>query len=275
MSLFAVKYLPNHGWVAAKNFDYNFKPSLFVKKSFRKNVERLYVWDNATKYTEGLNEHGVCIFSSNIHTKQNPIESRKLLKNLKNGVVEPRRYYDPSGFSIRKALVAKDVNSAVEILKQRQISGCTVVFNENTCVLMESAFSVNDFGQEEYISSTKTLSPMEVQVRCQNTFIGNESQKRESDIIVETVKSNLMLADVPNGVLNAISDDEFLISGKYKTAFQALLIPSEKKLYVRSLWCKMAVNVNRLNTVGGKTIYEIGCSNKLSFSDFLNIKGNP
>jgi hypothetical protein len=277
MSLFAVKYIPNYGWVGVKNFYTSFKPSLVIKKSFRHSVERLYFWNNDTKYTEGINEHGVCIFSSNIQTKQDPIEAKKFIKRSEDDiVVQPRRYYDPDGLRIRKALEAKDVTGALAILKEKQITGCTIVFDKNNCAIMESGFRLTNDNREEFICSIQMVSPMTSIVRDQSgvllPWLGDEAYKHDSKIRMQIVQSNLMLAERPEDVLNAVSDEELLAYGKYRAAYQGLLVPSELKLYARSLWCNMAVNVNRLNIVGGKTNFEIGCKNRPTFSEFTNLK---
>jgi len=277
MSLFAVKYLPNHGWVGAKNFDSTFKPSLVLKKSFRNNIERLYVWDSKTKYTEGINEHGICIFSSNIQTKQDPKEAKKHLQKVAEKNIQPRRYYSPDGLRIRKALEATDVNQAIAILKEQQIVGCTVVFDSNICIILESGHTETDHSEQEYISTERILPQSFSEARCRNgvlfPWLGDESFSLESKKRVQLVNSNLMTASEPADVLAAISDKELFSSSKqYKTAYQALLVPEAKKIHVRGIWCDMGVNVNRLNNVGGVTTFEITCMNRLGFSEHIMMK---
>jgi len=54
MCIVALKYFTDGGWVGVKNRDRNYKPNIRIRQSFRDDVERLYIWDDKTKYTEGI-----------------------------------------------------------------------------------------------------------------------------------------------------------------------------------------------------------------------------
>ena len=64
MCVIAAKYFPNKGWVGVKNRDRTYYPSINIRKSMKDGIERLYIWDENTRYTEGLNEHGICILNA-------------------------------------------------------------------------------------------------------------------------------------------------------------------------------------------------------------------
>ena len=51
-------------------------------------------------------------------------------------------YYSPDGKAIRKALLKKDPESAAKVLVAHELAGCTYVFNEKECYLIEGGFLV-------------------------------------------------------------------------------------------------------------------------------------
>ena len=69
MCVIAVKYFKDVGWVGAKNRDRNYLPEIQIVQSDRKKVQRLFIDDELTRYTEGLNEYGVSILSAALAVK--------------------------------------------------------------------------------------------------------------------------------------------------------------------------------------------------------------
>ena len=68
MCVIAVKYLPDIGWIGVKNRDRGYYPEINIRKSNKHGIERCYIWDANTKYTEGVNEHGIGIISASMAT---------------------------------------------------------------------------------------------------------------------------------------------------------------------------------------------------------------
>lgn len=77
MCVIAVKYFEDIGWVGAKNRDRNYQPKVNIVQSNRTGVQRLYIDDALTRYTEGLNEYGVCILSAALSVKNDEKEAEK------------------------------------------------------------------------------------------------------------------------------------------------------------------------------------------------------
>ena len=115
MCVLAVKYFEDHGGVAAKNRDRSYKPTICVKKSFRMGTERCMFWDEETKWTEGVNEYGVAVLNTTLKVK----------KDEKAGTLrEPGEvFYSPGGKALRKALLEKTVDKAVQSLVDSEMEG--------------------------------------------------------------------------------------------------------------------------------------------------------
>jgi hypothetical protein len=58
MCVVAVKYLDKYGWVGAKNRDRNYIVTIDIVRSNRGGVQRMYIDDQTTRWTEGINEYG-------------------------------------------------------------------------------------------------------------------------------------------------------------------------------------------------------------------------
>ena len=101
-------------WGAAKNRDRSYKPTIHVKKSFRMGTERCMFWDEETKWTEGVNEHGIAILNTTLKVKKDEKEAtlREILVMC---------FIVPIGKIIRKALLQKSVDKAVKSLVDNEM----------------------------------------------------------------------------------------------------------------------------------------------------------
>ena len=45
MCVIVAKYLPELGWIGVKNRDRGYYPVINIKKSFKNDIERIYIWD--------------------------------------------------------------------------------------------------------------------------------------------------------------------------------------------------------------------------------------
>ena len=108
MCTIGVKYLDQHGWVGVKNRDRNYKTDVEIVQSNRFGTQRLYIDDKLTRWTEGLNEHGVAIISSSFSVKSDEKEGDKIALKKKHKDKRNRAgYYSSDGKLIRQALLKK------------------------------------------------------------------------------------------------------------------------------------------------------------------------
>lgn len=145
MCVIACKYLENLGWVGIKNRDRNYKPSVSIKQSFKGGVESLYLLDSVTKYSEGVNEYGICIINSATSVKNDESQVTLARRHEKRKQKQEGTYVAPDGILVRKALKAKTLKEAIQILIDGQLVGNTLVFNENECYLIEAGRDKDDF----------------------------------------------------------------------------------------------------------------------------------
>lgn len=289
MCVVAAKFIETVGWVIAKNRDRNYKPTIRIRKSFRRDTERLYIWDEITKYTEGINEFGVSIISASVTVKDDEAEGTQALKKNKDKQVQiqNRTYYAPDGIRIRTALFEKTAVDAAKKLLELQIPGNTIVADKERCFLIEGAF----IDSEEYVYKIVEVPKDKIAVRTNHGIflpwtgygaeIPEQKEKRKS--------SEARYKKVVDGIKKANSIEEFLdvlsdtsdsnpqmnplrvdpTKNAMRTTGQILLVPSEHTLHYRSVWGETKFNLNKLNTQEEKTFFEIVSTRKLiSFKEY-------
>ena len=291
MCVIAVKYFKTVGWVGVKNRDRNYTPSVDIVQSNRKNIQRLYIDDAKTRYTEGLNETGMSIISSSLSVKTDEKEGGKLASSRDD-------YMSPDGKTIRDALLLKDPVKAAKFLIERELSGFTFVFNKDKCYLLEAGYNVkkddateNNPRQYKY----KLIEVKEPTVRTNHGIlipdIGyskladdpyfKRARKSSEERLNISLKELLKIKD-PMDMMNALAvspnKDVFMNpirtgdpdKKEMVTTGQLLLIPAERTLHYRPINCEIHFKYNKLNGVSAKTFFEVITSKKLlGFKEFV------
>lgn len=294
MCVIAVKHFPDVGWVGVKNRDRNYKPSVRIRKLFRGGVERLVIWDEVTRYTEGVNEHGVCIISAATDVKKDESIGNDAKKKEKRQKRKEQRasgsYYAPDGRKIRNALLQKSPREALEYLIEKELRGSTLVFNADECYLMEG--SHEELGRNEWKYVAKKINKSETVVRTNHgiwvKFAGYQHDedpegRESSEARLKTANRDLKRISDPYKMMDALASTKnknwklnplrtHTTSGKtiMKTTGQLLLVPSELTLHYRPIWGEVEFDFNKLDNPKNKTAFEIVSARKLiSFKESL------
>ena len=291
MCVVSAKWLPSTGWILAKNRDRNYKPLIRIRKSFRNDMERLYIWDERTKYTEGINEYGVAILSASVAVKKDEEEGAKAVRDAKKSSkktkIANRIYYAPDGKRIRTALFEKTAVDATKKLVELQISGNTVVADRNRCFILEGAYTKDD----QFVYKIKEVSKDEVLVRTNHGILlpwtgysaEIESQvksRKSSEIRLKTVHQALLDAQTFEDVVSALSSTDNddpqmnpmridIVRRAMRTTGQIFLVPSENTMHYRPVWSDISFDINKLNNNKEKTFFEVVSARKLiTFSKY-------
>jgi len=255
-------------------------------------MERLYLWDEKTKYTEGLNEYGIAIVSAKCKVSRDSEEGFFATQYDAEIDKKPRVYYSPEGFRIRKALFEKDINEVVNKLIEYEVTGNTIIANKERCFILEAAFIDSEIaGEQNYVHKVKELRQSDTVVRTNHgvllDWVGpsqdnyDEYEQYLSSVSrYSKVSDNLWAVKSASELLDCLSirDDENnpqlnpLITDKRKSAMrttgQIILIPSERLLQYRNIWGTTLFDMEIINREDEKTFFEI-ISNKrlLSFKE--------
>jgi len=284
MCVVVAKHLPEYGWVIAKNRDRNYKPVVSIKQSNRNGVQRLYMQDDKTRYTEGVNEYGVAILSASIMVKKDEKEGAAAGSDDQS----ERTYYAPDGYRIRTALFKKTAKSALNTLISMQIPGNTIIADDNDCYILEGAFRDYHGPNKKYEYRFKKLKKTDGIVRTNHgidlPWAGYQNNKdnahekasrRSSENRLKVVLKKLKSIKTPEDMLQALSSreerdpqmnpmrmDERRRS--MKTTGQLMVIPKERTLHYRPTYSEISLkNYNNINTNKNKTFFEVISSRKL------------
>jgi hypothetical protein len=292
MCVVACKYIENLGWVIGKNRDRNYKPIIKIRKSFRNNIERLYIWDKRTKYTEGINEFGVGIVSASVTVKEDEAEGKLALKKPKSKDIKTKKriFYSPDGIRIRTALFEKTAADAARKLIELEIPGNTIIADKERCFLLEGAFI-----DSEYVYKIVEVPQNKIAVRTNHgiflpwagysTEIESQKDKRKSSEIrysktVENIKKSNNLEEFLDALSEFSNPEEPQMNPlrldtdrtSMRTTGQLILVPNEHTLHYRAVWCETLFDLDKLNTKEEKTFFEVISARKLiTFKKFNNI----
>lgn len=299
MCVVAVKYFDGVGFVGAKNRDRNYLPSIQIVQSNRTGVQRLYIDDLKSRYTEGLNEFGLCILSASLSVKSDEKEGDKVdaYQRKRN---DPG-FMSPDGKTIRDALLLKKPMQAIDLLIDRELSGCTIVFNAEECYLLEGGFTVKkgDATEEnprEY--RHKVLRVKDQVLRTNHGILIPElgyhsnsedpyfkKSRKSSEMRLKYSSNSVSRNDEPLNMLDAISvspdKDTFMnpvrtgdpSKGDMVTTGQLMLVPKDRTLHYRPLFSEVQFKYSKLNGPEAKTFFEIISSKKLlGFKELHDIK---
>jgi len=287
MCVVAVKYFKDVGWIGVKNRDRNYQPTVQIVQSNRTGVQRLYLDDLKTRYTEGVNEFGLSILSASLSIKSDEKEADKVDGNERDA-----SYMSPDGKDIRDALLSKSPMQAIDLLVSRELAGCTFVFNEKDCYLLEGGFTIKkkDAKDQEvprdyiykilkitgYAVRTNhgvVLPQLGYKVDAADPYFARA--RKSSEVRRKIALNGVKNCTDPLEMMNAISEtpnkDVFMNpirlgdtnKGDMVTTGQLMLVPAERTMHYRPIYSEVQFKYSKLNGPDSKTFFEIISSKKL------------
>ena len=268
MCVIVGKYFDNLGWVGVKNRDRNYIPKISFKKQIQDTVEILYFWDDITQYSEGLNSSGVCVVSASLMVLDDE-------KEIEVRAKRPSR----DGIKIRHALQFTDVKAVAMDLIKNKLTGSTMIFDQETMILLEGAWT--DYSKQEYEYKVEVIPHDKTVARTNHgvwlpgagyqrtgdddsetaSRISSDSRLAIAKYIVEAAVSPQDLIDdlcktyIDNSQLNVFRTTSE--TKKMRTTAQLMMIPSENTLYVRPVQSHMTFDFWELNHPKHKTWVEL------------------
>ena len=281
MCVIAIKHLPEFGWVAGKNRDRAYRPKINIKQSFRRGVERCLLWDEDTKWSEGVNEHGVAILNTTM----------KVVKDEKEGDKSKKpsgTFYSPSGKAIRTALYEKTVKKALQSLIDNKTEGFAVVFSESEAYLLEAPTFV-DKPDAPYSYKTIKLDKSKTYVRTNHGVLFPDAGypvESDDEKLSASRKSSESRYEITHRVMNKVKEplDILRALSQHKeknlqmnplrtttrhgksvmvTTGQLLIVPKDNTLHYRPLWCDLDFNFAKLDSDSTNTYFEVISSRHL------------
>lgn len=284
MCVVAVKQFKGIGWVGAKNRDRMYLADVSINQSNRGGIQRLYIDDNLSRYTEGLNENSVCILSASLSVKSDEKEGDKASNQDR---YKKTNYMSPDGKKIRDALKIKDPLNAAKYLIKNELAGATYVFNQKDCWLIEGGFTEKkDVKDREYVhklikikdQSVRTNHGIElpqlgykIDAEDPNFLKARKSSEERLRIAIDEVKKVTDPLDMIDALAVSPNSDPFMNPIRHGdpkkkemvTTGQLMLVPSDNTLHYRPIYSAVSFTYNKLNGPEAKTFFEIISSRKL------------
>ena len=278
------KYFSEIGWVAFKNRDRNYIPEISFKKKQSKGVEILYFWDDITQYCEGMNSAGVGVLSASLMVLDDE-------KEIQTRTKTPSK----DGKKIKTALTFPDVKAVAMSLIKNNLTGNTLIFDQDRMFLLEGAWRPGEYADKGYSYKIKEIPKEETVCRTNhgiwldwagyqrgvdkaNTLsrISSESRLKIAEAVTanaedpEDILDGLTLDYTSNGQLNALRTTNK--KKKMRTTSQIMIVPKEHTMYVRPVQSHMQFNFWELNHVKQQTWVEI-LSNRVLYQNLKSTDG--
>ena len=286
MCVIAVKYFEGTGWVGVKNRDRNYKPTIRIRQLNRKGVERLVIWDEVTKYTEGVNEYGLCILNAATDVKKDEKigVDRSRSKKPKRGDPD---FYAPDGLRIRNALLKKTPEQALDFLINAELRGSTLIFNEDECFLLEGMHE--ERGRKKWVYKIQEIKKNETVVRTNHGILIDWAgypkdsddehmikSRKSSEERLRVARQDILKVTNPKRMMDAASSTKnrnpqmnpLRIEKNHgkkilRTTGQIMLVPKERTLHYRPIWGDVEFDDRVNGDLKSKTNFEIVSSKKL------------
>lgn len=259
MCVVAAKWFDGHGWIGVKNRDRNYIPNISFKRENHDGVEVMLFWDDITRYCEGINSGGVCILSASLMVKDDE-------KEITTRAKTPSK----DGAKVRRALRYPTVKAAARSCIEQKLPGNTLIFDRDTCYLLEGCWKPGGYRNREYDHVIKEVPKDKNVVRTNHGIWLPWAGYQRSDDRNQTMsrissESRLLIAQ---HVVDEAQDPEEMIDGlidsyvadpqlnafrtttdrkKMRTTAQIMIEPHENTMFVRPVQSHLTFNFWELN----------------------------
>jgi hypothetical protein len=260
MCVVAAKYFEDRGWVGVKNRDRNYIPEISFKRITKNGTEIMLFWDDITQYCEGFNSGGVAILSASLMVLDDE-------KEITTRASRPSK----DGIKIKKALQYTNVKAAAMSLIKQKLTGNTIIFDRDTCYLIEGAWKPGGYKDKDYEYVVKEVPKDKFVVRTNHgvfldwagyqrsaddenqtaSRVSSESRRAIADKIVHQAEDPVDIIDgmagtyVNNPQLNVLRTSHK--KKMMRTTSQIMIIPEERTFFIRPIQSHMTFNFWELN----------------------------
>jgi hypothetical protein len=252
------KKFPGIGWVGVKNRDRSMPTHTELLRDKIQGVERVTLVDTNTRWSEGMNSHGVSIISSS------------LTPAIHGG---KDNHYSRDGLMIRAALAESTVLKAVANLRAAEVWGCVMVFDQDTMWLIEGKSGGGEWDAREITRDTVARTNHGVWLRS-----AGYTENSTNPILVQrhiSSEARLLIAEyvayeartpdeIVTGLAKTWSSNPQLTTVRQalppietRTTEQLLLIPAKQEMFVRNLDGSLEFDQKEANPNGASVLVGI------------------
>ena len=281
MCIIVAKYFDGIGWAGAKNRDRTYTPVLDFVESEKHGIDRMMMHDQITGYKEGINSQGVSILNTSLDVGNDETE-------VESGQTKT----SPDGRIIALALTQPTAELAARVIVNRQLVGCTMIFDQDDMYLVEAS---NWDGKRSYKYMVKKIPHDQTVARTNHGIwlptAGFQRQRTNRQEHLDRISSETRLL-LAQAVVETARQPEDLVDGmcrvflrdpqlnimrtstepnKMRTTSQQLCVPKERTLYCRPISSHMKFDFWSLNRPHTNVWVEILSNRAL----WQNTRGDP
>jgi hypothetical protein len=281
MCVIVAKYFPGIGWAGAKNRDRTYTPELDFIESEKGDIDRMMMHDLVTGYKEGINSRGVSILNTSLDVGNDEAE-------VESGKVKS----SPDGKIIALALTQPTAEEAARVIVNRQLVGCTMIFDQENMILIEAS---NWDGKRPFRFRARRIPRTETVARTNHGIwmptAGMQRTRRDRQKTLDRISSESRLL-MAQAVVKSAQTPQDLVDGmcrvfvnhpqlnilrtstdgrKMRTTSQQLCVPKERTLYCRPVSSHMKFDFWSLNRPNTDVWVEIMSNREL----WQNVRGDP
>jgi hypothetical protein len=217
-------------------------------------------WDDITQYCEGFNSGGVAILSASLMVLDDE-------KEITTRASRPSK----DGIKVKKALAYPNVKAAAMSLIKQKLPGNTLIFDRDTCFLLEGSWKPGGYAQKEYVYKIVEIPHDRTITRTNHGVLldwagyqrtpedeGQTASRVSSEsrrlIATEVVNKATTPEDIIDGFAGTYTDEPQLNvlrtaheKKQMRTTSQIMIIPEEKTFFIRPVQSHMTFNFWELN----------------------------
>jgi len=254
MCIVVAKYFYDIGWVGVKNRDRNYIPEIEFKFSKVNGNDRLLFVDTMTGYMEGMNIHGVGILGTSL-----------MVLDDETAMDERNTSAKGDGERIKAALAEKTAEKAAQAVVDEELTGCTILFDQETCYLVEGSlqdgkyiYDMGEIKQSQTVARTNHGIWLDwagyqygVDKAQDLSRESSEERLKQAQKVLKKAKTPQDLIDglcaQPNkntqmNALRTTTDRK-----KMRTTAQEMIIPIEQTFYLRPVQSKLEIDFWKIN----------------------------
>lgn len=234
-------------YVLLKHRDRAYKPSLSIIHTVNNGMEMVYIRDNSTLWSEGMNSAGICILNSALSVAEDEVQD-KLVKKSDKG---PK--YSKDGERIIKALTMNNVEDAMHFAKTwgGSIQGHTLITDGDVVYTMETT--------KRHSPVVTKLDGLDSIVRTNNGIFHPDAGYQEGIGLkssnVRKTKSEEFLADIetPEEMLSKMREQPFAKNSQLNPlrSTNTLFTSSQLLLNPKSLHFHLVILKNKVDQFNG------------------------
>ena len=212
-------------WFLYKVRDRAYDPVYTVKYNSKGDVQAVFLVDQSSDWTEGVNSAGIMLVSASLQNHEDKKDGQSKSKTSNNIPKQVTR----NGVILRQVLRLDNINDVVDRLVEEKFTGNTFVSDGNKLFILEIYIKSDNIKKykDEYIKDFDINKYTDAEIKLK---IMNNLQPDDYEVNVREIKKDIMVARTNHGIIDSDAGYQPSDAGyesstlRLKTALDALKV---------------------------------------------------